>query len=170
MRNGSTESRTTPNLRAMSSAALRLVPSASMNVVGRVMNGSVSFEAIQTKRGESTSVSAIRPFLTKCQRSTESAVAQPTQEPVEPWSATFHQAERRSFEAGIGGAAITMSASWAVSKVQSSSVFGEGLTLRIRFGCRLRDAFRRVVLRGLATGYLLGWDGRGAPSLRLRRA
>jgi hypothetical protein len=32
------------------------------------------------------------------------------------------------------GAAITMSASSAVSNVQSSSVFGEGRTLRIRFG------------------------------------
>jgi hypothetical protein len=51
---------------------------------------------------------------------------------------------------------MTMSASVAVSKVQSSSCFGEGLTLRIRFGCRLRAAFRRVVFRGLATGHLLG--------------
>ena len=56
---------------------------------------------------------------------------------------------------------MTMSAASAVSKVQSSSVFGEGLTLRIRFGCRLRDAFRRVVLRGLATGTSSGGTGRG---------
>ena len=44
---------------------------------------------------------AIRPVLTKCQRSTESALAQPTHEPVEPWSATVHQVARRSFEAGM---------------------------------------------------------------------
>jgi hypothetical protein len=65
-------------------------------------------------------------------------------------------------EAGTLGAAMTMSASVAVSKVQSSSVFGEGSTLRIRFGWRLRvgrrsrDAFRLVVFRCLATGHLLG--------------
>ena len=45
-------SRTTPNLRATSSAVFRLVPSVSMNVVGRVMNGSVSFAAIHMNLGE----------------------------------------------------------------------------------------------------------------------
>ena len=149
----------------MSSADLRLVPSVSMKVVGLVMNGSVSFEAIQTNRGESRVVWGMRPFLTKCQRRTESAQAQPTQEPVEPWSATFHQVARRSFDAGIDGAAMTMSASAAVSNVQSSSCFGEGFAFRIRFGCRLRAAFRLVVFRGLATGHLLGRGTWAARSL-----
>jgi len=127
-----------------------------MKVVGRVMSWSVSFEAIQTKRGESGSVLEIRPALTKCQRSTESALAQPTQDPVEPWSATFHQVERRSFEAGIAGAAATMLASSAVWNVQSSADLGEGLQFRMRFGCRLAAGFRFAGFRGLATGHLLG--------------
>ena len=42
------------------------------------------------KRTES-SVGWMRPALTKCQRSSESAVAQPTHEPVLPWSPIFHQ-------------------------------------------------------------------------------
>ena len=90
-------------LRAMSSADLRLVPSVSIKVVGRVMNWSVSFEAIQMKRGESLASCVIRPALTKCQRSRESAVAQPTQDPVVPWSPTFHQVARRSFGTGRRG-------------------------------------------------------------------
>jgi hypothetical protein len=56
-----------------------------------------------------------------------------------------------------------MSASWAVWKVQSSSVFGDGLQLRIRFGLAARFllvVFRLVVFRGLATGHLLA-VGRG---------
>ena len=63
---------------------MRLVPSASMKVVGRWSNWSVSFAAIQWNRGDSFSLSPSRFALTKCQRSTESAVAHPTQEPVEP--------------------------------------------------------------------------------------
>jgi hypothetical protein len=70
--------------------------------------------------------------LTKCQRSSESALAQPTQEPVDPWSLMVHQVVvglstsgscRRRGDFGLG----------ASSKVQSSSVFGDGLQFRIRF-------------------------------------
>ena len=75
---------TAPNLRETSSAALRLVPSASTNVVGRELNSSVSLAAIHWKRGEISSLCPIRFVLTKCQRSTPSALAQPTHEPVEP--------------------------------------------------------------------------------------
>jgi hypothetical protein len=55
-----------------------------------------------------------------------------------------------------------MSASSAVWKVQSSSIFCEGLQLRIRFGFAARFrlvVFRLVVFRGLATGHLLAVDG-----------
>jgi hypothetical protein len=64
----------------------------------------------------------------------------------------------------MAGAAATMSASWAVSNVQSSSVFCEGLQLRIRFGFAARFrlvVFRLVVLRGLATGHLLAVERAG---------
>ena len=146
---GSAESRTAPYLRAMSSADLRLVPSASTNVVGRVMNWSVSFEAIQMKRGESSVVCGIFPALAKCQRRTESAVAQPTHEPVDFWSLIFHQSARRSLVEGMRGAVAIMSASCAVRNVQSSSVSGDGTTFRIRFGWRFLDAR----LRGLGFGF-----------------
>ncbi len=135
-----------------------LVPSVSMKVVGRLVKGSVSFDAIQTNRGERSSLVATRPAFTKCQRRTESAVAQPTHEPVDPWSATFHQVARRSFEAGRGGAASTTAASAATSNVQSSSVFGEGSTFRMRL--RRRTGWARPLLpRGRATGVssLLGF-------------
>ena len=147
--NGRTASRTAPNLRATSSADFRLVPSVSMNVVGWVMYWSVSLEAIQMKRGASSSSRLRRPALTKCQRSRPSAVAQPTHEPVASWSLIFHHVARRSLAVGIAGAAATMSASTAWSKVQSSSAFGEGLTLRMRFGCLV---VRRRVVRRLGAG------------------
>jgi hypothetical protein len=86
---------------------LRLVPSVSMKVVGRLMNWSVSLEAIHTKRGDRRSRFSMLPALTKCQRRTESAVAQPTQDPVDPWSPIRHHDSRRSLEAGIAGAAAT---------------------------------------------------------------
>src|SRR5262245_17423766 len=108
-----------------------------MNVVGRWIDWSVSFEAIQTNRGDSSWLVARRPALTKCHRSMESAVAQPTQDPVVPWSLIAHQPARRSFEVGIaaGAGAATMFASAACSNVQSSSVFGDLLTLRMRLVC-----------------------------------
>ena len=68
------------------------------------MNWSVSLEAIQMKRGESSSVFLIRPAWTKCQRSSPSAVPHPTHDPVDPWSLIFHHAARRSLLAGIVGA------------------------------------------------------------------
>ena len=74
-----------------------------MNVVGELENSSVSFEAIQMKRLDTVSVCLIRPDLTKCQRSSASAVAQPTHEPVEPWSPIFHQVSRRSLDLRDGG-------------------------------------------------------------------
>ena len=36
------------------------------------------------KRGDTVSVCLMRPDFTKCQRSSPSAIAQPTHEPVEP--------------------------------------------------------------------------------------
>src|SRR5262245_45130594 len=122
-----------------------------MNVVGRVTNGSVSFEAIHMKRGERSWLVVSLPALTKCQRSSESALAQPTQDPVEPWSLIVHQVARKSFDVGtVAVAAAATSARAASSKVQSSSVLGDGLQLRIRFCRRGLDVRRRVVLRGRA--------------------
>ena len=69
---------------------MRLVPATSMNVLGGVANWSVSFDAIHWKRTDSRSVFLSRPALTMCQRSTASAVAHPTHEPLAPWSPTFH--------------------------------------------------------------------------------
>ena len=86
---------------------MRLVPSLSMNVVGWVMYWSVSFDAIQMKRGESSSVFLMRPACTKCQRSSPSAVPHPTHDPVDPWSLIFHHVARRSLLGGIVGALAT---------------------------------------------------------------
>src|SRR5687768_10061283 len=118
----------------MSSADFRLVPSASTKVVGRDVNWSVSFDAIQMKRGERSVDCGSLPDLTKCQRRTESAVAQPTQEPVDLWSLILHQSARRSLVEGTRGAVAIMSASCAFRNVQSSSLSGDGMTFRIRFG------------------------------------
>ena len=85
-----------------------------------------------------------------CQRSTESAVAHPTHEPLVPWSPTFHHVVRRSFDVGIEGAAASRPAWSACSMRQSRSVFGDGTTLRTRF--------TRLAL-GLAIAHLL--KGRG---------
>ena len=63
---------------------MRLVPSASMKVVGWVTIWSVSFDAIQMKRGDRSSVFLIRPAFTKCQRRSPSAVPHPTHDPVDP--------------------------------------------------------------------------------------
>ena len=62
---GSKVSGTTPYLRQMSMAALRVVPAASMKVSGRLTNASVSFEAIQVKRGDSSSVLVSFPAATR---------------------------------------------------------------------------------------------------------
>ena len=112
---------------------MRLVPAISMKVVGAESNWSVSLAAIQAKRTESRSARWMRPALTKCQRNSESAVAQPTQEPVLPWSPTFHHVVRRSFELGIvAGAAASRPACSAWSYLQSRSVSRDGSQLRIR--------------------------------------
>ena len=105
-----------------------------MKVVGEFENSSVSFEAIQMKRLDTVSVCLIRPDLTKCQRSSASAVAQPTHEPVEPWSPIFHQVSRRSFDlgSGSGGGARSRPAAVACSSCQSRSVSRDGSTLRTR--------------------------------------
>jgi len=115
----------------MSSAALRLVPSRSMKVVGWLVNSSVSLAAIQVKRGDRSSLLASRAAFTKCQRNTESAVAQPTHDPVEPWSLMLHQVSRRSLDVGIGAAA-SMPAAMAFSTRQSFSVSRDGMQLRMR--------------------------------------
>jgi hypothetical protein len=120
-------------LRDTSSAALRLVPATSMKVVGAEWSWSVSFEAIHVKRGESFSGCFSRPALTKCQRSRESAVAQPTHEPLPPWSPIFHHRSRRSFEAGTAARSVARRpARAACSKRQSRSVSRDGTTFRIR--------------------------------------
>jgi hypothetical protein len=62
---GSRVSGAAPYLRRMSTAALSVVPASSMNVSGRLVNVSVSFEAIQVKRGDSFAFCARRPALTK---------------------------------------------------------------------------------------------------------
>jgi hypothetical protein len=85
------------------------------------------------KRGDSSCDVVSFPALTKCHLRTESALAHPTQDPVAPWSLIVHQVVRRSFEVGIEAVAAAMSARAASSNVQSSSVFGDGLQLRIRF-------------------------------------
>ncbi len=73
-----------------------------------------------------------RPAFTKCQRNTESADAQPTQEPVLPWSLIVHQGSRRSLLAGIAARGAASPTDKAVSKVQSFSCFGEGRQFRMR--------------------------------------
>ena len=52
------------------------------------------------KRGESRSASASRPARTSWRHITESASAQPTHEPVFPWSPTVYQGARRSARSG----------------------------------------------------------------------
>ena len=105
-----------------------------LNVVGELANSSVSLEAIQMNRLDSVSVFLMRLDLTKCQRSSASAVAQPTHEPVEPWSPIFHQSSRRSLVLGgaAAAAARTRPAAAACSSCQSRSVSRDGSTLRIR--------------------------------------
>src|SRR4051794_3404470 len=139
-----------------------------MKVVGSVMNASVSLADIQMKRGDSSSGLPTRPALTKCQRSTPSAVAQPTHDPVAPWSLIFHQAARRSLLAGIAGAAATMSAAAACSNVQSSSTFGDGLQLRIRLTRRV--VARRVVALRFGAGMALPPVGTWRPQPPIPRS
>ena len=55
-----------------------------MNDVGWLVYVSVSLDAIQMKRGESSSVFLMCPAWTWCQRRRPSAVPHPTHEPVEP--------------------------------------------------------------------------------------
>jgi hypothetical protein len=95
------------------------------------------------------------PDLTKCQRRSESALAQPTHEPVEPWSLIVHQVVRRSLDVGIVAAAAAMSDFAASSNVQSFSVFGDGLQFKIRFCRRGLAVRRRVVFRGRAMSAFL---------------
>jgi hypothetical protein len=61
-------------------------------------------------------------------------------------------------DVGIVAVAAAISDFAASSKVQSSSVFGDGLQLRIRFGCRVRFVRRFfVVWRVRAIVFLLGF-------------
>jgi hypothetical protein len=108
------------------------------------------------KRGERSWLVVSLPAFTKCQRRSESALAHPTQEPVEPWSAIVHQLVRRSFELGTAAvAAAATSAREASSNVQSSSVFRDGLQFRILFCRRALVVRRRVVFRGRAMSAFL---------------
>ena len=101
-----------------------------MNDVGCRSNWSVSLAAIHWKRVDRTSVLAIRPAWARCQRKTESAVAQPTQEPVAlvadlPPGVVAEVFRRRN----LGDRQHTSSALWYF---QSLSGSGEGTQLRIR--------------------------------------
>src|SRR5262245_76381 len=125
-----------------------VVPAFSMNVVGRLRRSSSSFEAIQRYRGASRSVVASLPALTKCHRSTPSATAQPTHEPVAPCSPTFHHGSRKSLAAG-GGAARSTPARRAWSTCQSSWRSDDGSQLRMRAtGFRLRATPHGLALHG----------------------
>src|SRR4051812_37840679 len=104
-----------------------------MNVVGCEPSESVSFDAIQMKRLDIVSVFLILLALTKCQRSSASAVPQPTHDPVEPWSPIFHHASRRSLDFGIAAGAASSPAASACWISQSRSVSRDGTTLRTRF-------------------------------------
>src|SRR5215207_5657400 len=77
----------------------------------------------------------MRPAFTKCHRSTESTVAHPTHEPVEPWSPICHQSSRRFMMDGIAAAVSTTPASAAARNRQSFSVSRDGMQFRIRGGC-----------------------------------
>jgi hypothetical protein len=69
---------TTPYFRATSKADLSEVPSSAIKVVGRSMYWSVSLAAIHTYLIEIDSLCGILRSLTKCQRSTPSAVLHST--------------------------------------------------------------------------------------------
>ncbi|SKT60536.1 Uncharacterised protein [Mycobacteroides abscessus subsp. abscessus] len=68
---------------------------------------SVSFEAIQVYRGESSVPWANRPACTNMYRATPAVDAQPTQEPVFFWLPIFHQGCRRSTLAGSAAGALS---------------------------------------------------------------
>ena len=121
-----------------------------MKVVGALEYSSVSFDAIQMKRFDIVSVFLIRLDLTKCQRSSASAVAQPTHDPVAPWSPIFHHVSRRSFDFGTAGAAASRPAASACWICQSCSVSREGMTLRTRF---TRLGFARRLACGMRRPY-----------------
>src|SRR2546423_2282814 len=98
-------------------------------VVGWVVSGSVSFAAIQMKRGDSRAVLGNVPAPAKCHLRTPSALAQPTHEPVLAWSPTCHQLSRRSFVEGNAPPAASKPASTAWVNCQSFSWFGDGSQL-----------------------------------------
>ena len=123
---------TTPYLRAMSIAVFSEVPAPSMNVSGRDTNGSVSFEAIHTNRGDNGSFLSSLPAWTMWYRTTPSAVAHPTHDPGSSWSPTPHHDARRSTLAGSAATAPNAPAATASSNCQSCSMPREGTKLQIR--------------------------------------
>ena len=104
---GRSLSNATPVLRATFTAALVIVPASSRKVSGSALSASVSLLAIQTWRGESIVFLASFPAWTMCHRTTPSAVAQPTHEPVASWSLIFHHVARRSTLDGSDALAAT---------------------------------------------------------------
>jgi hypothetical protein len=102
-----------------------------MKVVGWEMNRSVSLEAIQMNLGDSNWSFGNQFALTKCHRRTESAVAQPTQDPVLSWFPIFHQCSCKSFDGGIAGLAAMSLAPTAFSIRQSLSVSRDGTQFKI---------------------------------------
>src|SRR5688572_29481730 len=91
---------------------------------------------------------------------TESAAAQPTQEPVEPWSPIFHHdcsLVRRSFEAGIAAAAATPDR-YAASAGQSRSRSLDSRQLRMRPPLALGAyPVDRCLVRTRLTGIASSW-------------
>src|SRR4051812_29856160 len=105
-----------------------------MNVEGSLVNSSVSLAAIHRNRGDRRSCDRRRPALVRCQRSTESARAQPTHEPLAPWSPIcHHESSRKSLLVGGAVCEKTSPAALALDNFQSSSVFCDGKQLRMRF-------------------------------------
>src|SRR5689334_19765742 len=76
---------------------------------------------------------------------TPSVEDHPTQEPVDPWSPTFHHAARRSLLGG-GAATAVIAADWMASwYCQSDSVFFDGTRLQMR-----RTSFRASAFFAIA--------------------
>src|SRR3954452_10121951 len=101
-------------------------------VSGRARNSSVSLHAIQVKRGDSLVFCANPLNVTNTYRATPSVDAQPTQEPVLPWSPTVHHALRRSTLDGSARCAPSTPASSASANRQSVLVLGSGVGTRLQ--------------------------------------
>src|SRR5690349_5490509 len=75
---------------------------------------------------------------------TPSVEAQPTHEPVDPWSPTFHHAARRSLLGGGAATAATAADRTASWYCQSVSVFFYGSRLQIRLSSLRASLFLAI--------------------------